>query len=184
MRGLRGATLVVDAGHGGRDPGARGLSRAPERTINLSIATELARQLNHRGANVVLTRNTDEFIELEDRAEIADRYRADLFVSIHCDAHRDPSMAGATIYVGRGASSTSVRAAECIASALQSAGIPCRGVRDAGFKVLIAHSRPAVLIECGYLTNRTEAGRLNDPAYQARIAAAIAAGITAHFAGS
>jgi N-acetylmuramoyl-L-alanine amidase len=181
QRTIRGTTIVVDAGHGGKDPGAKGLSRLPEKAINLSIAIQLAQSLRARGANVTMTRAGDQFIELDDRAAAADRTRAALLVSIHSDANHDSTLSGATVYVARGASSSSTRAAEHIAAALRSAGIPVRGIRDAGYRVLVGHSRPAVLIECGYLTNRAEAQRLNGAGYRERLADAIADGIASHF---
>jgi N-acetylmuramoyl-L-alanine amidase len=180
---IRGAVIVVDAGHGGKDPGGRGLSALPEKSINLSIAMDLARILKAKGANVVATRSSDEFVSLDDRAATAESAQADLFVAIHADAHRNPDMIGATVYVGRATSPGSYRAAQLIAESLHAAGIQCRGVRDAGFRVLQGHSRPGVLVECGYLTNRTESQWLNDAGYRARIASAIAAGISNYFGG-
>jgi N-acetylmuramoyl-L-alanine amidase len=179
---LRGATIVVDAGHGGEDPGARGRSALPEKTINLDIARELAQRLKERGANVLMTRSTDRFISLDGRAAFADRTHADLFVAIHADSARRASADGMTVYIGRGSSAQSRSAAQHIASALQRAGLEFRGVQTAGFRVLVAHSRPAVLIECGFLSNQAEARQLNNEAHRARIAQAIADGVAAYFA--
>jgi N-acetylmuramoyl-L-alanine amidase len=179
---LRGATIVVDAGHGGEDPGARGRSAMPEKAINLSIGTELAQRLRQRGANVMMTRSTDRFITLDGRAAFADRARADLFISIHADSAKRASAEGMTIYVGRGSSQQSRSAAQRIGAALQRAGLEFRGVQTAGFRVLIAHSRPAVLIECGFLSNQAEARQLNNGSYREHIADAIAAGVAEYFA--
>jgi len=153
----------------------------PEKRINLGITTRLIRILTQRGAKVIATRTSDRFIELDDRAAMAERTRADLFVSIHADASRNAGVRGATIYIARNASGQSRRAAQRIEAALRSAGLECRGIRDAGFRVLVGHSRPAVLIECGFLTNRREAKLLNTAAHQEWIADAIADGIAAHF---
>ncbi len=173
--------VVVDAGHGGRDAGARGVGPVPEKHINISIARRLAEQLRRLGSKVITTRTADEFVALDERAAIAQRSGADLFISIHADSAPRASASGATIYIARNASRQSVEAAEHIASALRQAGIACRGVRRAGFRVLVDHSRPAVLVECGYLTNRAEARKLSTSAYQARIADVIARGIAEHF---
>ena len=153
----------------------------PEETVNLGVALKLIPLLEQRGARVIATRTGDYFITLDARADMAEQARADLFVSIHADACPRSSVAGATIYVARGASGASHHAAGSIAAALESSGIACRGVRKAGFRVLVGHSRPAVLIECGYLTNYHEARLLGTSAYQARLADAIADGITDHF---
>jgi N-acetylmuramoyl-L-alanine amidase len=177
---LRGARVVVDAGHGGHDPGARGRSSLPEKTITLDIAQHLASRLRDQGAAVTMTRNSDRFIELDERAAIADRTHADFFVAIHADSSRKSGVQGMTIYMARNASADSRRAAKTIAAALERAGLEVRGVNTAGYRVLVGHSRPGVLIECGFLTNQSEAQRLNDSSYRARVADAIADGIADH----
>ncbi len=181
LRRMRAATIVVDAGHGGDDPGARGLAPVAEETINLNIALELARSLEERGARVITSRDRDFFVSLDDRAALAERTRADLLVSIHADSSQRSGVSGSTVYIARSASTASHDAARCIVAALERAGIECRGISNADYRVLAAHSRPAVLVECGFLTNRSEAQRLSTPAYQAQIAAAIADGIVDHF---
>ncbi|MEW6252173.1 MAG: N-acetylmuramoyl-L-alanine amidase [Planctomycetota bacterium] len=179
---LRGRTIVIDPGHGGKDPGARGRSRIPEKTINLEIGRELAARLRSLGARVYMTRDADQFIELEDRAALADRVRCDLFISIHADSSPRASASGLTAYIARGTGGQSLRAADSIGAALRGAGLEFRGVRGAGFKVLL-HSRPAILMECGYLTNGAEAARLATNGHRTQIAAAIADGLAVHFGG-
>jgi len=174
-------TIIVDAGHGGQDPGARGVGPLPEKNVTLSIASHVAQRLSAAGYRVVSTRTGDRFIPLDDRAATAERADADLFVSIHADAAPRADVSGATIYIGRNASPESQRAAQRVLAALQRSGVTCRGIRRAGFRVLVGHSRPAMLIECGYLTNYFEARRLCSSAYQAMIAGAIAEGIADHF---
>ena len=177
VRSLTDATIVIDAGHGGKDPGARGVSRRPEKEIVLSIANAVARNLSNRGARVVRTRSGDTYHELEDRAAMANRHRATLFVSIHADSAPRKGASGATVYVARRALPASRQAARSIQSAFSGSGIKCRGIRKSDFQVLVLHSRPAVLVECGYLTNQTDARRLNTASFRTRIAAAIADGI-------
>lgn len=176
-RSLANATIIIDAGHGGKDPGAQGVSRRPEKEIVLSIANAVARDLMDRGARVVRTRSGDTYPELEDRAAMANRHRATLFVSIHADSAPKKSASGSTVYVARRALPASRQAARSIQSAFSGSGIKCRGIRKADFDVLVLHSRPAVLVECGYLTNASDARRLNTASYRTRIAAAIADGI-------
>jgi len=175
------ARIMVDAGHGGRDPGARGVGPENEKTINLAIAGQLARDLRARGASATLTRDHDVFIPLDDRAVEAERSHTDLFVSIHCDACARPAVRGATIYVARNAEPASVHAAEGIVASFKRARIACRGIRRAGFRVLVGHSRPAVLVECGYLTNKHEAELLATSSHRQRVAEAIANGIASYF---
>ncbi len=174
---LSGKTIIVDPGHGGKDPGAGevGYSSVPEKRIVLAIGRELAQNLEKCGARVIMTRSDDRFLELEERAAIADRYNADLFVSVHADsAPGNTSAQGPTLYIARGASSQSRIASMKMHSTLNDWGFDCRGVRRADYKVLVNHSRPAVLVECGYLTNWQDAKKLNSSWYQSRIARALA----------
>ncbi|NLU22830.1 MAG: N-acetylmuramoyl-L-alanine amidase, partial [Phycisphaerae bacterium] len=133
--------------------------------------------LQHRGATVINTRKDDRFLELDARAAYATRNRADLFVSIHADSAPRKTASGATVYTCRGASANSVAAAWYIRRALTQAGIPCRTGKPSNFRVLVAHPRPAVLVECGFLTNAGDAALLNTQAHRSKVAAAIARGI-------
>ncbi|MCG3139100.1 MAG: N-acetylmuramoyl-L-alanine amidase AmiB [Phycisphaerae bacterium] len=178
---LKAVTIVVDAGHGGKDPGAQGVSKIPEKQITLAIANEVASGLKSRGAKVISTRTTDKFIELDDRAASADRHQANVLVSIHADSSPKASVSGSTIYIARNAKGESEKIANSIAAAFRQAGIPCLGIRRAGFRVLVGHSRPAVLIETGYLTNHAEAQKLAGSEYQSIISEAIVEGLANHF---
>jgi N-acetylmuramoyl-L-alanine amidase len=182
-RTLKGATILVDAGHGAHDPGTKGVSSTAEKDINLAIALKLVKALQSRGAKVITVRNNDHFVDKYDRAAMADKTHADLFVSIHSDSSKKPDVSGATVYISRQASAQSTHAGQAIAAALGHAGIECRGVHTAGYVVLVHHSRPAVLVECGFLSNRGDAQRLNSAAYQSKLAEAIAEGIAQHFSG-
>lgn len=173
---IRG-TIVVDAGHGGKDPGTQGVSPVPEKRIVLDIAQRLAQALRARGAKVILTRDSDVFIERDDRAAMADRTRCDVFVSIHADSAPRASASGATIYIARNAGVESMRLAQRVDAALRRAGIECNGVRRAGYDVLVKHARPALLIEAGYLTNSGDSSRLNTTAFREKFAEAVADGL-------
>ncbi len=176
----RVVTVVVDAGHGGRDPGAQahGLT---EKEVNLSISMRLAQILRARGVTVTTTRDTDVFIPLDDRAAMADRVSADVLVSIHADAAERLEASGTTVFISRQASAESRDLAERINAAFVESGIESRGVRTAGFRVLVAHSKPAVLVECGFLTNEYDASRLARADYRQRLAQLIADAVTDHF---
>lgn len=91
-------TVVVDAGHGGKDPGAIGVSGSYEKDIALDIARRLKRRLEDKGVKVIMTRDSDEFITLQERTEIASRAKADLFVSIHANSSPSRSARGMEIY--------------------------------------------------------------------------------------
>ena len=104
-----------------------------------------------------------------------------MFISIHADSAARSSARGTTVYIARNARSESVRAAEQITNAFEAAGIPNRGVKRAGYRVLVGHARPAVLVECGFLSNDADARLLATRDYQNRIAEAIVDGVAEHF---
>ena len=172
-------TVVIDPGHGGKDPGTTSYYGNYEKHFNLSVARKVASQLKSRGVHVIMTRNSDIYPELNERAEIANRAGADLFVSIHGDSHPKPSQNGYTIYVARSASWSSKKTAAAIDQAMGQTGLSSVGIRNQDYRVLVRTTMPAVLIECGYLSNPSEAAMLNDSAFQDRLARAIADGIIA-----
>jgi N-acetylmuramoyl-L-alanine amidase len=169
--------VVIDAGHGGKDPGAISYLGHHEKEVNLGIARRLAAILQRRGIQVIMTRQGDTFIEKEERAAIANRAGANLFVSIHADSNGDRMHQGFTVYIARSASDASRRLGRSIESALSRTGIPSKGLRSADYVVLVKTSCPAVLVETGFLSNPSEAAMLLDANHQDRIAAAIADGI-------
>jgi N-acetylmuramoyl-L-alanine amidase len=111
-RGMRPLVIAIDAGHGGQDPGASGPNGKREKDVTLAIARELARQINATpGLKAYLTRDTDVFIPLNHRAQLARQARADMFVSIHADAAENHAANGSSVYVLslKGASSQRAR---------------------------------------------------------------------------
>lgn len=173
----RRAVIVVDPGHGGKDPGAIAVNGGYEKNINLAVATKLAALLERQGHQVTMTRQDDRYPELEERALVANRLNADLFVSIHADSAEDASAQGFTVYVAGAASRASREVAQDVVRAMATTGSRSRGVRENDYRVLVNTRGPAVLVELGYLSNYREALKLQDGAFQDRLAAAIAAGI-------
>lgn len=111
-RALRPLTIAIDAGHGGQDPGAVGLKGSREKDVTLAIARELARQINATpGLKAYLTRDTDVYLPLPRRAQLARRAHADMFISIHADAAENRGAHGSSVYVlsTKGASSQRAR---------------------------------------------------------------------------
>jgi N-acetylmuramoyl-L-alanine amidase len=170
-------TVVVDAGHGGQDPGTIGYGDLQEKDINLAVARKVAALLEQRGIGVVMTRSQDRFLELEERAAIANRHNADLFVSIHSDSAPNRSLEGFTVYVARAASPDSRQAAQAIYRSMSATGSDSHGIREADYRVLVQTTCPAVLVELGYLSNAADARRLQDNAFQNRLAQAITDGV-------
>jgi N-acetylmuramoyl-L-alanine amidase len=176
-RSFGSGSVVIDPGHGGDDPGAQSVLGYWEKDINLKIAHKLASYLRNAGINVFMTRETDVYPTLEERAALANRHNADLFVSIHCDSNGDRLHKGFTIYRARSASWSAKKAGRILENHLSNAGIPSKGLRGADYRVLVQTRCPAVLVECGFMSNYDEAALLMDPWYQNKIARAIADGI-------
>jgi len=173
---LSGHTIVVDAGHGGTDPGAPG-SPWSEKAIVFDIAKTLAAELSRRGAEVRMTRDRDVKIALDDRAAVADDSGADLLVSIHADAAENTSAHGFGVWIARNARRESVRAAEAVLDAGRRAGLSVRSIHRADFRVLAGHGRPSILVETGFLSNAGDARRLQTSAYRRKIAGVVAEGV-------
>ncbi len=172
------AVVVLDPGHGGKDAGCIACNGTYEKNIVLPIALEVRRRLMDSGVKVIMTRSTDEFIELDERAQIANRAGADMFVAIHADSTKSNSSAtGHTVYVAPGATQTVMTMARSVDRDMEQRGLASRGLRHARYRVLVNTSCPAMLVEVGYLSNRGEAGQLCSTAYRNQVADAIAEGI-------
>jgi len=217
--GLNVNRIVIDPGHGGKDPGSEIQEAYKEKNITLEIAKRLARRLRKEiGCEVFLTRNKDTFLSLEQRTAIANMKKADLFISLHVNAHKDSRINGLETYFLNMATdqqavlvaarenaasersisdlqtilndlmlNTKIRESSRLAHQVQKGmvegtgkryqGIRSLGVKQAPFYVLIGAQMPAVLVEVGFLSNRTERKRLMSKTYQDRLAAGICDGI-------
>ena len=175
---VKGHRIVIDPGHGGKDPGAISPIGLMEKDVVLPVSLEIARLLRQAGHEVILTRQTDVFLGLDERAEIANRRNADLFVSIHADSAANRAARGFTVYVCRGASADSHATAKSVIRSLDSgSGLNSRGVRAANYRVLVQTQCPAILVELGYLSNRQEAMMLRQDAVRKKLARCVAEGI-------
>ena len=168
-------TVVIDAGHGGHDRGGIPGQRVAEKDMTLDVALRLKNILSANGYNVVMTRSTDVFIPLGGRVAIANSYRNAVFVCIHFNATGRSGASGIETYFYS-------RESLPLASAIHyyvAGGAPSenRGVRRRGYYVLRRTSIPAVLVECGFLTNPTEAAYAQSGSYRQKLAEEIAAGI-------
>ena len=214
--------IVLDAGHGGRDYGAIGVTKVKEKDVALGITLKLGKLIEKhlKGVKVVYTRKTDTFVELHRRGQIANEADGKLFISIHCNSlsHKPSSTRGFEVYLLRPgktedaveiaerensvieleegyeqryqkltdenfilvtmAQSAHVKASELFADIAQkeikeNTDIPDRGVKQAGFYVLVGASMPNVLIETAYLSNRQDERILNSDKGQEEIAGAL-----------
>ena len=171
-------TVCIDPGHGGKDPGATG-GGVREKDIVLNVAKKIGAFLEARGCTVMLTRETDVFVELSDRARMANAAKADLYVSIHCNSVRDNARAtGMEVYHYTRASEASKRAARDIYDKLLPVcGLRGRGVKAKDLAVLRETVMPAVLVELGFISNPDDCRKLTNFAWQDDAARAIADGI-------
>ena len=215
-------TVVLDPGHGGRDPGKVSPWKVKEKDINLSVVLKLAQIIHDETEyQVFLTREADRSIPLSDRARFANQFPANqtLFISIHCNSHPNSRVSGVESYIfnlkatdklaaklaaqenaeeamgpidfivnnlyQRGSEKYSWEAARCVQSALASRlkirdrnrNASDKVVRRAPFRVLKETHMPAILIELGFLSNRTEHKKLTSSVYQEKIARALFASI-------
>ncbi len=220
-------TIVIDPGHGGRDPGAIGFSgRIYEKDIVLKVAHKIKQLVeDNLDVRVLLTREDDRFIPLQQRTAFANRNQANLFISLHCNAAPNRSAKGVEVFFLSVARTDDARAVEMMENAVVekyeggaeavkryddltyilmdmaqaeqlkessylaiklqanlvrfSAAVD-RGVKQAGFYVLRGAFMPSVLVELGFLSNREEERKLNDPEYQKVLAEAIYEGIKSY----
>ena len=172
-------TVVIDPGHGGSQPGAISYLGYHEDDINLPIASKVADYLRQAGVEVLMTRTQDNTVTLDDRVDLANQTQPDLFASIHCDSNGDRQTRGYLILIAQNASQRSRQAARALDQHIESTGIKSRGVRkdERDLRVLKNTTCPAVLIECGHISNPDEETLLKSPAFQNRMARAIADGI-------
>src|SRR5947208_12584936 len=168
-------TVVIDAGHGGYDRGGIPGQRVAEKDMTLDVAQRLKRVLATSGYRVVMTRDSDVFVSLGGRVAIANSYSDALFVCIHFNSAKRMGAGGIETYFYS-------RESLPLASAIHyfvAGGAPSsnRGVRRRGYYVLRKTAIPAVLVECGFLTNPTEAAYAQTASYRQKLAEEIATGV-------
>ena len=176
------STVVVDAGHGGKDSGAYRRYGPPEKMIALDVAQRLNSKLRESQLKTVMTRNSDVFIELNDRVAIENAQKNAIFVSIHFNDSRRRKIRGFETYYHSGASFD--LANQIQAKLMTIPNSANGGVHTANFRVLRNAACPAVLVECGYLSNRSEGNKTRDWEYRELLADRIAEAIVEQRFGS
>lgn len=173
-------TVVLDAGHGAKDPGAYSKSMSRwEKEFNLNAALKLKAELEKdKRINVLMTRSDDTFLELADRIKFAQDHKADLFISIHANSYDKTSVNGSETYYYR--DNSKALADFLHPYVLAGTGLNNRGVKKAAFKVIKETTMPAVLIEAGYLSNDGDAKALFTDSVQNKFAAEVGKGIIAY----
>lgn len=180
---LRGKVICIDAGHGGHSAGARGVTADVwEKNLCLQMAQEAARALREAGATVILTRDDDTYLSLDERIDIANEKQVDLFISIHCNAMpRANTMTGTETYY---CTPQSLDLARALHSGMVGAmGGRDGGIRRRGFAVIRRTTMPSVLLEVGYINADGDEQKLSDTNYQRSVGEAIRDGVIRYFAG-
>ncbi len=191
-RSLAGSTVVIDPGHGGSaEPGAIGPTGLIEKDVNLDVALRTAEYLRQKGANVVMTRDSDVYMDLYPRPEIANQLNAAVFVSIHMNSATISSAHGTSTYYVRpdkvynGSEhllNEGISLAEKVQKSLLSGlGLYDRGVLNDNFAVLRGAQMPAILVEVAFISNAREESLMKTDTFKDNAARAIAEGVAAYF---
>lgn len=189
-KSLSNAVVAIDPGHGGKDSGAIGANGVYESALNLRISALLKQKLEAQGVRVVIFRTGDTTMELDERQQRAREAGADVFVCMHNNSSASSSMSGTEVYYYRAFSkplAASIHAQLVTAwqgiyandAYMRGRIVPSDGgVRFYPFRTTRIEECPAVLVECGYLSNATECSAICQPANQERIAEAVCRGVT------
>lgn len=189
---VAGRTVVIDAGHGGVDPGAIGPGGIREKDITLAVALELEKLLNRAAIHTVMTRTGDYDLadadaslrksqDLARRVEIGRSGTADVFVSLHANSFPNPNYSGAQTFFFPNRAQDQMLAEKIQSSLVQRLGPNRRQANSADYYVLRESTVPAVVVELGFLSHPAEGELLADAAYQKRLAEAIYHGILDYF---
>lgn len=174
--------VVIDAGHGGRDPGAPNKYGPVEKEIVLDTSLRLAAILRQAGAKVTLTRDDDSYPTLAERVELSNKVKPDLFISVHADSFERADADGYTVYIARQASQEALSLAKYVELSLRTTGVDSRGIRKKDYFVVKNTQAPALLIELGFLSNPTDSRKLGSATHRQRMAQAIAQGVIRYLA--
>tara|TARA_B100001093_G_scaffold475196_2_gene500581 strand:- start:5103 stop:5723 length:621 start_codon:yes stop_codon:yes gene_type:complete len=168
--------VVIDAGHGGKDPGSSAYGLV-EKNLTLDLAERLQRVLTDKGFTTTLTRSEDVFISLEDRAKVANSSTEVIFISLHFNGHLDRSIAGTETLYWPGSENGRLLASYIQSELGRRLVTRNRGFKPKRLKVLEKTKCTAALIECGFITNRWESQRCGSEWFRQILAEEIAQGI-------
>lgn len=169
--------ICIDPGHGGADPGAIGPSGLKEKDVNLAVGLKLAELLKPI-AEVKLTRTKDIAVSLKDRAQIANSFKCDYFISVHTNSFTDRKVGGVETWAYAPGGNGEKLAKAVQAELVKATGFANRGVKfNSKFAVLRDTKAPAILTETGFISNPDEEKLLKTDAFREKIARAIAQGV-------
>jgi N-acetylmuramoyl-L-alanine amidase len=173
--------IVIDPGHGGKDPGATGNSGMEEKVYTLSLSKKIYALLKQEPMfEPYMTRTDDTSVALLDRAKLANDLKVSALISIHANLFKDPQVTGTETYYY---SDNSIKLAQVIHDqVLKAMGFKDRGVRKNQLKVLSHSNMPAILLETGYITNKNQEAAMVSKEGQTRTAQAVVNGLKQYFA--
>ncbi len=180
--------IVIDAGHGGMDGGAVGVRGVKESPLNLAVAKLVERGLNKKGFRVIMTRKDENALGKSKRADMQMRrkiMRGDdisVIVSIHMNKFKDSSVKGPRVFYMEDSKQGELLATQILTTLCATIEHPKRLASTGNYFVLRESIAPAVIVECGFLSNASDAKKLQDPAYQQKLADGIVNGLVAYFA--
>lgn len=176
---LKEATLFIDPGHGGEDPGTLSLDKQfHEKDYTLPVAVKLKAKLEALGCKVILSRDQDVFVGLDQRVDMTNQSDADLFVSIHFDASWDPNWNGITTYFYH---LEDENFAQAMQASISSLGQSDGGVQYGNYQVLRGSHIPAILLEMGFMSNAADLENIKSDQYQDQLAQGIVQGLESYF---
>ncbi|WP_211744942.1 N-acetylmuramoyl-L-alanine amidase family protein [Paenibacillus sp. Marseille-Q4541] len=168
-------TIVIDAGHGNQDPGTIGITGKKEKDFNLSLALKIEQLLKKESSiKVIMTRNDDNFLKLAERVSLANKAKADLFLSIHANSGPASATGSETYYNRANSKSLATTVHKYL---VQAAGLKDRGVKTGNFAVIRDTTMPAILLEVGFLSNKNDEAALFNETFQNRVAEGVVKGM-------
>ena len=173
--------VFIDPGHGGYDNGAV-QNGVFEDEINLQIAQKIEAKLKAKGVQVKMSRYDDTYLSLTERTTMANNWGSDIFVSIHQNSATSSSANGIETYYHSSRQDSKELAVEIQNDLIQSTNATNRGVKTANYSVIQTASMPSNLVECGFISNPTEAKNLSSSSYQDKVAGGIVSGIMDYLA--
>ena len=178
-KGLEGKVIVLDPGHGGKDPGSHG-DRNNEKDLTLAIAKKVKAKLEAVGAKVVMTRTGDTYLSLSKRVKISENNHADVFISIHNNAGSS-SASGIETYFWKTNKDESKLASLVQKEIIKSTGMKNRGTAAGNFHVIRENTDSAILVELGFISNPDEENIIETSDFQNEAATGIVNGLEAYF---
>jgi N-acetylmuramoyl-L-alanine amidase len=177
---LQGKTIVLDAGHGGKDNGTTSRMGTPEKDLTLGTAIKVEQKLESAGAKVIMTRTEDTYSTLQNRVDVAEQSKADAFICFHYNSSPLPFIKGLTsFYYNK--SKDQALASDILNEVSTTTGLKNRGARFGNLYVLRNNTQPSTLIELGFVSNTSEDQTVETTTYQEQVADAVYQGLLDYF---